>query len=146
MIASLLFAAIAVGSVPPNFTVPIPRIAASLGTLTGRPVLVNFWASWCHPCTDELRMFVKAKAQYGDRIRIITISSEPHDVAESYLRLWNIDLPLVEDLDGSINKAYAVPWFPMTVLVGRDGRVIYVSQGEMSWDQLQGAIDASLEP
>ena len=146
MIASLLFAAIAVGSVPPNFTVPIPHIAASLGTLTGRPVLVNFWASWCHPCTDELRMFVKAKAQYGDRIRIITISSEPHDVAESYLRLWNIDLPLVEDLDGSINTAYAVPWFPMTVLVGRDGKVTYVSQGEMSWDQLQGAIDASLEP
>ena len=145
MFASLVLAAIVrVGSVPPNFRVPIPHVAASLGSLTGKPVLVNFWATWCHPCTDELRTFVKAKETFGDRITILTISSEPHDVAASYLRLWNIDLPVVEDTDDSINTAWGVPYFPLTVLVGRDGKVSYTSLGEMNWSELQGAIEAAL--
>lgn len=150
MIASLVLAAtiakapIAIGSTPPNFSIPVPRVAASLGTLTGKPVLINFWATWCHPCTDELRTFVKAKETFGDKIDVITISTEPHDVAASYLRLWNIDLPVVEDLDSSIYSSYHVPYFPMTVLVGPDGKVSYTSLGEMSWGELQGAIQTAL--
>ena len=145
MIASFVLAAIvSVGTVPPNFAVPIPRVAASLGSLTGKPVLVNFWATWCHPCTDELHTFVKAKETYGDRITILTISGEPHDVAASYLRLWNIDLPVIEDTDNSIYTAWGVPYYPLTVLVGKDGKVSYTSLGEMNWSELQGAIEAAL--
>ena len=145
MFASLFLAAtIAVGSVPPDFPVPIPRVAASLGTLTGKPVLVNFWATWCHPCTDELRMFVKAKQEFGNRINIITISTEPHDVAASYLRLWNIDLAVIEDPNETIYKSWSVPWFPMSALVGADGKVAYMSQGEPTYEQLEAAIQGAL--
>lgn len=155
MLAALVFAAVTAstglrtihyGVAPPDFTISAGTPNERLSDLRGKPVVINFWASWCHPCTDELRDFVHAQALYGDRITIVTISSEPHDVAASYLRLWNIELPLVEDLTGAISKAYSVPPIPVTVILDRDGRVSYVSVGELSWNELQGAIDRVLRP
>src|ERR1700722_3752455 len=78
------------GAVPPSFS--------QLREIHGKPVVINFWATWCKPCTDELKYFTQAESAYGSRIAIITISTEPHDVAASYFRLWNIDLPVIEDL------------------------------------------------
>jgi peroxiredoxin len=146
MFAALVFAAITIGSTPPNFPIATPHGAASLGQLIGKkPIVINFWDTWCHPCTDELRTFVKARETFGSRIAVLTVSDEPHDVAASYLRLWNIDLPVVEDLDGSITRSYLVPPVPLTVLVGTDGKVAYTSEGELTWSELEGAIEASLE-
>jgi cytochrome c biogenesis protein CcmG, thiol:disulfide interchange protein DsbE len=130
---------------PPDFTFTTSQGAPQqLSALHGKPIVLNFWASWCHPCTDELKDFVRAEQTYGDRITLLTISSEPHDVAASYLRLWNISLPLIEDLSGAISKAYSVPPIPVTVVLDPEGDVTYVSVGELSWDELNGAIEKAL--
>jgi len=131
---------------PPDFTVPSAKGGEKLSDLRGKPVVLNFWASWCHPCTDELKDFVHARALYGDKINVITISSEPHDVAASYLRLWNIDLPVVEDLDSKISTAYSVPPIPVTIVLDRSGEVTHVSVGELDWTELHTAIDEVLAP
>ncbi len=127
---------------PPNFSVPLSSGSKPLSELRGTPVLINFWASWCHPCTDELKLFVRAHQLYGGRLHIVTVSAEPHDVAASYLRLWEIHLPLVEDLNDSISKAYSVPPIPVTVLVDSEGNVSYVSVGETTWEELAAALRA----
>jgi cytochrome c biogenesis protein CcmG, thiol:disulfide interchange protein DsbE len=129
---------------PPDFTFSTAQGVQHLSALHGKPVVLNFWASWCHPCTDELKDFVRAEQVYGDRITLLTISSEPHDVAASYLRLWNISLPLVEDLSGAISKSYSVPPIPVTVVLDPEGDVSYVSVGELSWDELNTAIERAL--
>jgi len=115
-----------------------------LSQLRGKPVIINFWASWCKPCTDELKYLTQARDAFGSRIAIITISSEPHDVAASYLRLWNIDLPVIEDLDASISKLYAVPPVPLTVVVDPDGTIGHISFGELDKGELQEAIVKAL--
>jgi cytochrome c biogenesis protein CcmG, thiol:disulfide interchange protein DsbE len=130
---------------PPDFTFSTSHGTERLSDLKGKPVVLNFWASWCHPCTDELKYFVRAETTYGDRITMLTISSEPHDVAASYLRLWNIDLPLVEDLNGAISKEYSVPPIPVTVVLNPTGDVTYVSVGGLSWNELNDAIQQALE-
>ena len=131
---------------PPDFGVPATEGTARLRNWRGKPVVLNFWASWCHPCTDELHVFVRADRTFGSRIHLLTISSEPHDVAASYLRLWNIDLPLLEDVDGSISRAYAVPPIPVTIVIDAAGNVSFVSEGETNWPELEAAIQADLSP
>ena len=82
---------------PPNFAIPSKHGTQYLSDLRGRVVVINFWATWCDACTQEMKYFVRAKQTYGDRLAVVTISNELPDVAASYLRTWNIALPLVED-------------------------------------------------
>lgn len=155
MLAALLFAALTgstglatihYNAAPPDFTIQTGKKSERLSDLRGKPVVLNFWASWCHPCTDELRLFVRTRQMYGDRVAVVTISSELPDVAASYLRLWNIDLPLVEDTDAKISTAYSVPPIPVTVVLDSQGLVTHVSVGELDWNELHTAIDDVLEP
>ncbi|MGB6987482.1 MAG: TlpA disulfide reductase family protein [Candidatus Aquilonibacter sp.] len=147
--AFVLAAATAISHVPehappPNFAFPSAKGTQHLSDLRGKVVVLNFWATWCPPCTDELKYFERALATYGQKIVLLTVSSEPPDVAASYLRLWNYDLPVIEDLDGSITKAYHAPPIPLTIIVDPAGNVSYISIGELSWNELQGAIDKAL--
>ena len=112
MLAALVLAALTAPSTglatihydtpPPNFAFPTPRGARSLSDLRGRVVIIDFWATWCHVCTAELKDFVRARETFGDRVAVVTISNELPDVAASYLRVGNLPLPLVEDLEGSV--------------------------------------------
>ena len=131
---------------PPDFTIPSAKGTKHLYDLRGKVVVLNFWATWCPPCTDELKYFVHAADLFGAKIDLLTISSEPPDVAASYLRLWNMDkaLPVLEDLDGSISKAYSTPPIPLTVVLDPAGNVYYISRGGLSWDELRTAIEGAL--
>ena len=116
-----------------------------LSQLRGRVVVINFWASWCHPCTDEIREFVRARKSFGGRVAVITISEEPPDVAASYLRLWNIDLPVIEDTRAAaIFRAYGASPVPETVIVDARGNLSYEGLGELTWAQLYDAINVAL--
>lgn len=132
------------GAVAPDFSFPLGASSIELRQLRGKPVIINFWATWCKPCTDELKYFTQARERYGSRIGIILVSSEPHNVAASYMRLWNLDFTLVEDLNASISTLYAVPPIPLTVVVDPDGRIGHTSFGELDRGELDAAIEQAL--
>ncbi len=152
MLAPLVFAALVASSStglatvrydapPPNFAIRGPHGTEYLSDLRGRVVVIDFWATWCDVCTAEMHDFVRAKARFGNRVAIVTISNELHDVAASYFRQWNIDLPLVEDLNGSIFRTYSISKIPVTLVLDPVGNVAYVSLGGLSWDELARAIE-----
>jgi len=126
---------------PPNFAIPGGHGAQYLSDFRGRVVVIDFWATWCDVCTEEMKYFVRAKQTYGNRVEVVTISNELPDVAASYFRTWNIALPLVEDTAGVINRLYSIDKIPDTLVLDPDGRVSYVSVGGLSWDELKQAID-----
>jgi peroxiredoxin len=126
---------------PPNFAMPSARGTQYLSDFRGKVVVINFWASWCHACTAELKDFVRARQTFGDEVAIVTISDELPDVAASYLRLWNIGLPLVEDLSGAIFRTYSVSKIPVTLVLDPAGNVTYVSVGGLDWRELSSAIE-----
>ena len=154
MFAALVLAALTVPSTglatirydapPPNFAYPTAHGIESLSDLRGRVVIIDFWATWCHVCTAELKDFVRARETFGNRVAIVTISDERPDVAARYLRLWNIPLPLVEDLEGSVFTIYSVSAVPVTLVLDPSGDVRYVSVGGLSWPELAQAIEQSL--
>jgi thiol-disulfide isomerase/thioredoxin len=128
---------------PVDIVFPTARGMQSLSDFRGRVVVINFWATWCRPCINELKYFVRAQHEFGPRVVVITVSNELHDVAASYFRVWNIDLPVVEDLDGDISKAYGIGPVPDTLVLDPAGNVTYVSVGGLSWEELSGAIQAA---
>ncbi|MBV8344460.1 MAG: TlpA family protein disulfide reductase [Candidatus Eremiobacteraeota bacterium] len=126
---------------PPNFAIPGAHGTRYLSDLRGKVVVINFWATWCHVCTEELDDFVRAQQMFGDRLAIVTISDELPNVAAGYLRARNIELPLVEDTSGAISRVYSVEKWPITLVLDPAGAVSYVSVGGLSWQELQDAIE-----
>jgi thiol-disulfide isomerase/thioredoxin len=135
------------GAPPPDFDVPTRQGIQPLSQLRGKPVVINFWASWCPPCTSEMPFFTRLKALYGDRVRVITVDwNEDPSVADAYLRSRHIDLPVVWDRQSKIYAAYSLSEVPDTVVLDAAGNVTYVSVGGLSWQELQTAVEHVLPP
>ncbi|MDQ2907728.1 MAG: TlpA family protein disulfide reductase [Candidatus Eremiobacteraeota bacterium] len=133
---------------PPDFTFNAGRGPQSLGALKGKPVVINFWATYCPPCRDELDMFEKLHASYGSAIDLLTINDEPPGTARMFLQQRGLDIPVVDDPDGKIFAAYSLTNgggpIPVTIVVRPDGTVSYVSIGEMTYGELNAAVAAAL--
>ena len=133
------------GAPPPDFAVRTPQGSEPLSALRGKPVVINFWASWCPPCTDELPYFERLAQTYGDKVTIVTVDwNEQPDTAAAYLRSHDLHLPVTTDEQSLIYKAYSLFEVPDTVVLDSDGNVAYVSVGELSWRELNGAVEKVL--
>jgi peroxiredoxin len=99
---------------------------ADLRTFTARgAVLVNFWASWCAPCKEEIPLLNELNRKYRDRgITIVGVSvEEAKTVVEAFKRRHPIDYPVLLDSDGAVSRRYGLIGMPMTVIVDRTGVV-----------------------
>ncbi len=133
------------GAPPPDFAVPAPKGTVAISQMHGKPLVINFWATWCPPCTNELPYFMRLQQEYGDRVRIVMVDwNEEPSVAASYLKSHGIELPLVADEESKIYAEYSLTKVPDTVVVAPDGKVTYVSVGGLSWEELEGAVSPLL--
>jgi thiol-disulfide isomerase/thioredoxin len=117
----------------------------------GKPMLVNFWATWCDPCREEFPDLVKLDADYKGKIDFITISldelSEINRDVPKFLSDMKAEMPSyllkVEDEGvaiGSITKDWQ-GGLPFTILYNEKGEIAYFRQGKVKIDALRGEID-----
>ena len=121
----------------------LPLAAASLDgrkvdlrDLEGRVVLVNFWATWCEPCRDEMPSIEKLRAHLRGRpfdVLAVNYGESPEKVS-AFLKREGITLPVVLDRDQQVGDAWKAKGLPMTFLVDAGGRVRYWAFGEMDWN------------
>jgi peroxiredoxin len=102
-----------------------------LSELRGQVVVINFWASWCSPCRQELPLLNKIYTQYRDAgftLLAVNVDDNRKD-AEAMLRRLDLRFPTLFDAGKNIAKLYGVDTMPATLVIDRDGRVRYAHRG-----------------
>ena len=89
----------------------------------GKPVVINFWASWCPPCREESELLEKTyKELIGQKIQFIGINIQDTEIeAKNYIAQYDITYPNGMDLDGRISIDYGVIGLPVTFFINKDG-------------------------
>ncbi len=98
----------------------------SSADLGGRPVVINFWASWCIPaCVDEHPVLIDTHSQHGDEVQLVGIlyDDQPSDAREFLVQYGDGGWPTVDDPTGAVALAYGVLGPPETYFVDADGIV-----------------------
>lgn len=128
----------AAGAVSENWT--------SLAALRGKPVVIDFWATWCHPCRQTMPLLADAVARrQGDAV-LLSVCTDGNQRPREARRLVDELAPgalLVAD-EGDVADQYAVSTIPHVVVVDRQGRVVLVER-RVALDSLRRTIDEALE-
>lgn len=124
--------------------------AVKLSDFYGKPVVMNFWATWCGYCKQEMPDFQEAYEEYGEEVEFLFINStdgsrETREKAAAYLEEQGYTVPAFYDEDLEAVYTYSVNSLPTTILLDKKGRVAAYAPGLMEKDTLVGALDILLE-
>ena len=103
----------------------------SLDDYKGQVVLINFWASWCGPCRQEMPLLEELHQRYeplGFTLLGINVE-EDSGLADKFLQATPVSFPILYDRESSVSKAYDVIAMPTTVILDREGRVRFIHYG-----------------
>lgn len=109
----------------------------------GKPIILNFWASWCGPCKSEMPEFEEAYQKYGEDIHFImlncTISDAKGD-AKALIEENGYTFPVYFDTTGEASYTYGASSIPMTIFIDANGDLVTYGVGALSADMLQRGI------
>jgi len=126
------------GASAPDFSLPRLGDGAplALSELRGRVVLVNFWATWCKPCEDEMPAMERLYRQLhpeGFDLVAISVDKEPEEV-KLFRQRMGITFPILLDPGEGTARDYQTTGFPESILVDRSGRIVERYVGPREWD------------
>lgn len=103
----------------------------------GKVVMINFWASWCAPCREEMPLLDELYERYeqaGFTLFGINVEQNP-EAAQKFLADVGVSFPILFDPQSEVSREYQVRAMPTTVMVDRDGQVRYVNRGFREGDE-----------
>jgi cytochrome c biogenesis protein CcmG, thiol:disulfide interchange protein DsbE len=126
-----------VGAPAPGFTTrTLDGTVVRLSQYRGKPVLLNFWATWCGPCQDEMPLIQRASDIYGGRgLTVLAVDYQQTNTTsmKAFLRKVDVHFPAVYDPAGQIAAEYGVNvGLPVSVFIDRSGAVSFIQLGQMS--------------
>ena len=112
----------------------------------GKPIVLNFWASWCGPCKSEMPDFDEAYLAQGEEIQFLMVnmtdgSRETLDTAKSFVADSGYSFPVVFDVNQEAAMTYAVSSLPTTFFIGADGSMVAYAMGAIDGETLQRGIE-----
>jgi cytochrome c biogenesis protein CcmG/thiol:disulfide interchange protein DsbE len=137
-----------VGDQAPDFTLTdLDGNQVRLADLRGRPVLVNFWATWCVPCVAEFPLLVDAQREHAAAgLAVIgVVYNDNAEAARQFMVRFEAPWPAVMDPDGTVARRYGIFGPPESFFIGRDGKVLGRQIGELNATDLQRQLAAILD-
>jgi peroxiredoxin len=124
----------------PNFTLKSNSGKnVKLSELRGQVILLNFWASWCGPCRQEMPLLEKLHKRYsalGFTVLGVNVEEDPRK-AKTLLKDISVSFPILFDTSNKVSKQYKVSAMPSTVMIDRDGNMRYLHKGYKPGDEAQ---------
>ncbi len=107
-----------------------------LADFEGKPLIVNFWATWCPPCRAEMPSMQRAWEQVeAEGIGMIAINvGEDAETVQAFLQQVPVSFPLPLDTDSKVTQSWPMRGLPTTFVVSPDGRLVFKATGEREWD------------
>jgi peroxiredoxin len=130
------------GSPAPDFTLAARDGGkVNLADLKGQVVMINFWATWCGPCRQEMPLLAQLHAKYEPLgFTMLGVNVEPDSAAAvAWLKGVPVTFPILFDTDSAVAGRFGVEGMPSTVLVDRNGQVRYVHRGYKPGDEAKYA-------
>ncbi len=132
--------AAAVRGPAPNFTLKsLSGKNIKLSEMAGNVVLINFWATWCGPCREEMPLLNALHNKYqllGFTVLGVNVEENPEN-ARDFLKDYPVDFPVLLDSQNSVSRQYDVVAMPTTVVVDRDGNMRFLHKGYKSGDEVK---------
>jgi cytochrome c biogenesis protein CcmG/thiol:disulfide interchange protein DsbE len=126
-----------IGTAAPDFTVQDADRKVSLSDLHGKVVVLNFWATWCAPCVEEMPSLVQLQQRFKDKgLTVVGVSIDVDGEAyHKFLKDYKIDFLTVRDPDQKAANLYGTFKWPETYIIDRDGIVRRKFIGPVEWSQ-----------
>ena len=123
------------GATPALALKDVSGVAHDLVRYRGKVVLINFWATWCEPCREEMPSLQRLRERLPDNaFAVLAINvDEPDARVRRFLEETRLDLPVLLDPNKTVTRAWGVRVMPTTFVVGPDGRIRYRLLGETDW-------------
>ena len=135
----------------PDFTVyDLDGNAHTLSEFKGKPVILNFWASWCGPCVSEMPEFQEFYDKYGQDIHFVLVNltdgrQETVESASGFIAEAGYTFPVYFDTDIDAAMKYGVSAVPVSYFIDAEGYFVAWAQGTLSADMLQQGVDMLLK-
>ncbi|HEX8996182.1 MAG TPA: TlpA disulfide reductase family protein [Ktedonobacterales bacterium] len=139
------------GKPAPDFTTSVYNGAAGqsihLAALKGKPVVVNFFASWCDPCVEEAPVLAAGWQKYAPQgvVFIGIVYQDTQQNALDFARQYNVSYSIGSDTNGETAISYGVTGVPETVFINRQGVVVSKTDGALDTGSLDRAVQAILK-
>lgn len=135
---------VSVGSSAPDFTLTSSKgKQLRLEGFRGRPVLLNFFTTWCGPCRSEMPGMQSAYETYGPQglvLVAVDLGDSPEDVG-AYRDELGLDFPLLIDQESRVGSQYGVSSYPRTFFIDRDGVIRKISFGSMEEGEIRAGVE-----
>ena len=126
-----------IGEAAPDFSVQDSGSTVALHDLKGKVVVLNFWATWCPPCVEEMPSLIRMQSELKDKgVTVLAVSLDVDENAyKKFLKDHGVELLAVRDASQKSNALYGTFKFPETYIIDRQGKVRRKFIGPVDWTQ-----------
>ncbi len=129
---------ISVGNSLPEFSLsPLNGPAVPITKLKSKVTLVNFWASWCEACVEEMPSIAQVRQDFhsqGFEVLAINLDENPETMIPKAVKQFNLEFPVFQDVDGQLAELFDVHAIPLSVVIDENRKILLIRSGGQDWN------------